>query len=86
MSEGYIIKLQKKASEKLQDFKRELYKELLKQKLLYWDDTVIMVNKKRSCLRFYGTEKLAYYVSHEHKDLEGIKEDKILNTLSEKQV
>lgn len=83
MSEGYIIKLQKKASKKLQDFKSDLYKELLKQKLLYWDDTVIMINKNRACLRFYGTEKLAYYVAREHKDLDGIKEDNILNTLSE---
>lgn len=83
MSEGYIIKLQKKASKKLQDFKNELYQELLKQKLIYWDDTVIMINKKRACLRFYGTEKLAYYVAHEHKDLDGIKKDNILNTLSE---
>lgn len=82
MSEGYIIKLQKKASSKLQGFKIDLYKELLKQKLLYWDDTVIMINQKRSCLRFYGTENLALYVAHEHKDLEGILEDNILNTLS----
>ena len=84
MSEGYIIKLQKKASKKLQDFKSDLYKEILKQKLLYWDDTVIMINKNQACLRFYGTDKLAYYVAHEHKDLEGIKDDNILNTLSSK--
>ncbi len=82
MSEGYIIKLQKKASMKIQEFKRDLYQELLKQKLLYWDDTVIMINQNRSCLRFYGTENLAYYMAHEHKDLAGIKEDNILNTLS----
>lgn len=42
-----------------------------------------MINKKRACLRFYGTEKLAYYMAHEQKNLEGIKEDNILNTLSE---
>ncbi len=83
MSEGYIIKLQKKASKKLAEFKNDLYREILKQKLLYWDDTVIMILQKRACLRVYATEKIAYYVAHEHKDLEGIKEDKILNTLSE---
>lgn len=83
MSEGYIIKLQQRASKKLQGFKESLYKELLKQKLLYWDDTVIMVNQKHSCLRFYGTESLAYYVAHERKDFEGIREDKILNSLSD---
>lgn len=27
-------------------------------------------------------KKIAYYVAREHKDLEGIKEDNILNTLS----
>lgn len=83
MSEGYIIKLQKKASDKLKKFKEDLYKEILKQKILYWDDTVIVINQKQSCLRFYGTEKLAYYVAHEQKNFEGIKEDNILNTLSE---
>lgn len=82
MSEGYIAKLQKKASEKLEGFKKNLYKEILKQKLLYWDDTVIMINTKRSCLRFYGNEKIAYYTAHNHKDEAGILEDNILNTLS----
>lgn len=83
MSEGYIIKLQKKASKKLQVFKSDLYKELLKQKLLYWDDTVVMIAQNRACLRFYGTEKIAYYAAHMHKDLAGLEEDNILNTLSE---
>ena len=82
MSEGYIAKLQKKASEKLINFKNDLYKKILKLELLYWDDTVIMINAKRACLRFYGNEKIAYYTAHNHKDEEGIKEDEILNTLS----
>lgn len=82
MSEGYIAKLQKKASKKLEGFKKDLYKEILKQKLLYWDDTVIMINTKRACLRFYGNEKIAYYSAHKHKDEAGILEDNILNTLS----
>ena len=82
MSEGYIAKLQKKASEKLKTFKEDLYKEILTKKLVYWDDTVIMINTKRSCLRFYGDEKIAYYTVHLKKDEEGIKKDNILNTLS----
>ena len=41
-----------------------------------------MINAKRECLRFYGDEKIAYYTAHNHKDEEGIKEDGILNTLS----
>ena len=82
MSEGYIAKLQKTASNKLETFKQELYNKILKLKLLYWDDTVIMIDTKRACLRFYGTEKIAYYTAHLRKDEEGIKEDNILNTLS----
>lgn len=82
MSEGYIAKLQKKASEKLVTFKEDLYKKILTRKLLYWDDTVIMINAKRGCLRFYGDENIAYYTAHNHKNEDGIKEDGILNTLS----
>ena len=83
MSEGYIAKLQKRASEKLITFKEELYKKILTLNLLYWDDTVIMINTKRGCLRFYGNEQIAYYIAHNQKNEEGIKEDGILNTLSE---
>lgn len=83
MSEGYIAKLQKKASNKLSKFKEDLYKKILTLNLLYWDDTVIMVNTKRACLRFYGNEKIAYYTAHQQKNEDGIKEDGILNTLSE---
>ncbi len=82
MSEGYIAKLQKTASQKLKTFKEDLYKRILKLYLLYWDDTVIMINKKRSCLRFYGNEFIAYYTAHLKKDEKGIIEDNILNTLS----
>lgn len=82
MSEGYISKLQKNASKKLKEFKNDLYKKILKSKLLYWDDTVIMVNTKRACLRFYGDEKIAYYTAHNQKNEDGILEDGILNTLS----
>lgn len=82
MSEGYIAKLQKKASEKLVTFKEDLYKKILKLNLLYWDDTVIMINANRACLRFYGNENIAYYTAHNHKNEEGIKEDGILNTLA----
>jgi len=84
MSEGYISKLQKKASEKLETFKKDLYKKLKELDKLYWDDTVIMINTLRGCLRFYGNENIAYYTAWEHKDEEGIKEDKILTTLDNK--
>lgn len=82
LSEGYIAKLQEKASKKLEGFIKEMKKEIIKQELLHWDDTVIMINTKRSCLRFYGTEKLALYTAHSHKNKEGLDEDGILSALS----
>ena len=69
---------------KLEKFKEELYKRVLKCTLLYWDDTVIMIHTKRGCLRFYVNEKIAYYTAHNQKKEVGIKEDDILNTLSDK--
>ena len=47
MSEGYIAKLQKKASKNLITFKENLYKKILTLNLLYWDDSVIIINTKR---------------------------------------
>lgn len=82
MSEGYIAKLQKRCYDKLEDFDNELHKRILEQKLLHWDDTVINIDKKQACLRFYGTEKLAYYKAHEKKNKEGLDSDGILNYLS----
>lgn len=82
LSEGYISKLQKRASDKLEEFMKEMRGEIIKQKLLHWDDTVIMVDTSRSCLRFYGTENLAMYTAHEHKNKEGLDNDRILNVLA----
>ena len=86
LSEGYIAKLQKRAAKRLEGFMTEMYKEIIKQKLLYWDDTVIMVDTKRSCLRFYGTDKLAMYKAHERKDKGGLDEDNILNVLNKETI
>lgn len=55
-SEGFICKLYKKASEGLKQFKSELRKNMICRTLLYWDDTVIMIQTKRVCMRFYGDE------------------------------
>lgn len=84
MSEGFIAKLQKNASEKIEGFKKDLYKKILEKDLLCWDDTAIVINAKQACLRFYGDEKIAYYTAHIHKDEKGILDDNILNTLSSK--
>ena len=86
LSEGYIAKLQKRASDKLSNFMEEMKTEIIKQALLHWDDTVIMINTKRSCLRFYGTEKLAMYTAHSQKDKNGLDEDGILNVLAKETV
>lgn len=86
LSEGYIAKLQKRASNKLSEFMKEMKNEIIKQPVLHWDDTVIMVDTKRSCLRFYGTEKLAMYTAHSQKDKNGLDEDGILNVLSKETV
>ena len=82
LSESYIAKVQKTMAEKLENFKQEVTRELLKRNILYWDDTVIFVDKKRACLRFYGDEKIALYVTHKRKNKEGLDEDNILNSLS----
>ena len=85
-SEGYIIKQQKKAAEALKSFEKELTEEIKHQEVLYWDDTVIMINTARGCLRFYGTENLALYKAHLHKDKEGVDNDGILPVLPEETV
>ena len=86
LSEGYIAKLQKRASDKLSNFMKEIRAEIIKQPLLHWDDAVIMIDTKRSCLRFYGTEKLAMYTAHSQKDKKGLDEDGILNVLAKETI
>ena len=81
LSEGYLCKLQERASRNAYDFCEDIKKELLKQELVSWDDTVISINTERACLRFYGTEKLALYKAHMHKDKEGLDNDGILKLL-----
>lgn len=81
LSEGYIAKLQKRAADRLSNFMLEMKKKIIEEPLLHWDDTVIMVDTSRSCLRFYGTDKLAMYTAHSKKDKEGLDDDGILNVL-----
>ena len=83
ISEGYLVKLQKRSYDNLEAFEKEMYQKILKQKLIYWDDTVITINGKQSCLRFYGNEQIKYYKSHETKSKDGLDNDGILKYLSE---
>lgn len=82
MSEGYLVKLQKKCSDKLETFINDLKRKIINEKVLYWDDTVISINQKDSCLRFYGTEKLALFTAHERKNKIGLDKDGILSNLT----
>ena len=81
--DGYMAKLQKRASSLLAKFREDLRNLLIERPVVYWDDTVIMIDKKRGCLRFYGDERIAWYAAHAQKDLDGILEDQILQYLNE---
>ena len=83
-SMGFVGKVQKKAARFLKEFREEVKKVCLTQRVLYWDDTVIFINTARACFRFYGNEKVAYYTAHAAKDAKGIEEDGILSALTEK--
>lgn len=80
-SEGYLAKLQQRAATGLASFSEDLRRHLLTEPLVYWDDTVVMVNKNRSCLRFYGNEQLALYKAHTQKNKVGMLKDQILSLL-----
>lgn len=80
--EGYVAKLQKRAAKGLVQFRSDLKKLLVTMRVVYWDDTVVMILTKRGCFRFYGDEKIAYYTAHEKKDMNGIDEDGVLELLT----
>ena len=80
---SYAAKLAPRASENLKPFLDDLYLLTLSQQLLYWDDTVTMVNTHRACLRFYGTENFSFYRAHWTKARCTLDEDQILALLDE---
>lgn len=82
LSEGYIAKLQKRAASKLEKFIIDLKFYIIHLNLVYWDDTVIMINKTRGCMRFYGNEDVALYCAHSQKNKAGLDKDNILSKLS----
>ncbi len=81
--DGYIAKLQSRAAKGLAQFYADLRLKLITLSLLYWDDTVIFINTKRACFRFYGDESIAFYTAHTEKGMKGIKEDNVLPVLTE---
>ena len=82
LSEGFICKLYKRAAQGLEGFMAALRRFMICRTLLYWDDTVIMIQTKRACMRFYGDERISFYTAHEHKDMEGLLADNILAFLT----
>ena len=80
--EGYLAKVQKQASKKLDKFIEGLRVSLLKSEIVYWDDTVIQINKNQSCMRYYGNDFICLFKAHEKKNKEGLDKDKILSLLS----
>jgi hypothetical protein len=81
-SEGYIAKLQQRAAAALATFMEDLRLTLITRALVYWDETVIMINKARGCLRFYGDETIAFYAAHLHKDMASLDKDNVLALLT----
>ncbi len=55
--EGYVAKLQSRAGKGLRQFRENLKLLLITGKVIYWDDTVIMILTQRACFRFYGMER-----------------------------
>ena len=80
-SEGYIAKLQKRAAGRLEEFENDLYCLIVQWPIVYWVDTVIFVDTRRECTRFYGTEQIALYTAYAHKDMESLGDDNILPLL-----
>lgn len=80
--EGYLAKLQKVSSKALESFMDELHKNIINSNIVYWDDTVIQINKKQSCMRYYGNDSLCIFKAHERKNKDGLDKDNILKLLS----
>ena len=84
--EGYLVKLQKTASKGLESFIKELHNAIIQSQIVYWDDTVIQINKQQSCMRYYGNEDICLFKAHEKKNKEGLDKDKILSFLKKNTV
>lgn len=80
--DGYIAKLQSRAAKALLLFRDDLRLLLITRPIVYWDDSVIMINTNRACFRFYEDEAIAYYTAHEHKDMQSIDDDRVLAFLT----
>lgn len=81
-SEGYLVKLQKQASKKLEDFVFDAKEVILKSPQVQWDDTTVgIAEKDKACLRVYTNTGLALFKAHMSKDINSMDEDGILQNL-----
>lgn len=81
-SEGYLVKLQKQASDRLQNFVFDVKEQILKSLLVQWDDTTASIaDKDKACLRVYTNTMLVLFKAHMSKDSDGMDEDGILQNL-----
>lgn len=78
LSEGYVTKLQKRASSYLESFINDLKEHIKRSEVYGWDDGVVQINGKEGILRTYCTNKVALFIGHEKKNEEGLDEDGIL--------
>ncbi len=78
MSEGYVTKLQKRASEYLEKFIKDLTEHITNSPVYGWDDAVVNVNTKNAILRTYCTDNVALFLGHEKKNEASLDEDGIL--------
>lgn len=83
LSEGYVAKLQKRASQGLEKFVGELEEYLPKQPVYGWDEGVITVDTKKAVLRTYCTDKVVLFYGKSSKSKESIDEDGILKNTKE---
>lgn len=92
LSEGYLVKLQKRCSRSLQSFNNELKEKIIHSKYVFWDDTGVKIEKENNedknlsktrngIIRFYGNDDFALLKGHNKKDKESIIDDGILNNL-----
>lgn len=82
-SEGYMVKIQKKAGIKLENFVFDVTEKLKHSKLLHWDDTVVRIGEKeKACFRAYTDKAFVLFKAHMAKNTEGMNEDGILQNLT----
>lgn len=82
ISEGYLSKLQKESSSKLDSFIVDLKEKIINLPIVHWDDTTCKVDNKNGIMRYYGDDYYSLLIGHDTKSKDGIDEDNILCNLT----